>query len=880
MDATHHALADLVRSSRAGVGFHDLQGRCRARARDPRTLVVTGSFPKGLYQMALETAAGTFPVDSLMLHLKEWPTLATVEAGPFDFDHTTYRMAVPTFRVTVDTRDCGLVWCEVPSPADVRARRIRAVWGIPIDRPGEHEIVLTQPGDDTRLRWADVERVVLQVDPRRSAPLGGLSRVRAARPRLFTNPEQLDALTRRRDPVQQAMLEDLRGQLVSGADGTYVHRTVTAALVGRVTGETRWADEAVARTLDLCAKPYWGYHDVPEVMGWNNDRDTGMRLFETAVAYDWLHERFTPAQRQDVRAKLAYHADLADRVTHIQKGYWYTRSNEAHGQGLWFGFACAALALVGDDPRAEAWLDWVHGNMLDALAHMPDDGITEWPVFNAQWLILTTVLLERATGRRLRGRMPFLRRFAPSIGKLRGCAALGTSRADKLPMLLFWLARRLRDGRAQADALAEAGLSDPTARPDAPPLDPLAIVAYDPRLDASRPSRPADALCSENGTVLCRDVGSRAEFVFRCGTPLTPRHHDGHEWIAQAWFRCQHGGSFGWHVGGRELVPLAVAGYRVRTRDANVVTINGAGHRMDARWLGAAIPVEHTGRTEWFASGAGVTFCHANVAPAYMPESGVRHLTRRWVFFHRSCMLVLHDVVATTEPCRLAWHVHTRGQWRRLDPLAFVAEVDGQRLAIRALAPNGDRAGAMASVGNVLAEVGPTHYVPPYSLGLNAYKTLEWQPEVHRRRVQPPDFQELTYGLADPADRWDFVTVMGPDVDRVMAARRDDSGGGTVVSLGPVGEVCWSPDGPTPIDALGADVDADLVVHRAAQHGGGRWVLFGTRHVRGNAYCHAWDEPVDLIWDPRREAPQVIGRRTPRSPRPSPAHGRAKEGER
>jgi hypothetical protein len=31
----------------------------------------------------------------------------------------------------------------------------------------------------------------------------------------------------------------------------------------------------------------------------------------------------------------------------VQKGYWYYRCNEAHGQGLWFGLACAAMALRG-----------------------------------------------------------------------------------------------------------------------------------------------------------------------------------------------------------------------------------------------------------------------------------------------------------------------------------------------------------------------------------------------------------------------------------------------------------------------------------------------------------------------------------------------------
>ena len=850
-------LSCLVRSSRAGVGLHDLKGRCRARVGEGAEFRITADLRKGLYEMTLVTAPGTFPVESLMLDLKEWPTLDTVPAGPFDFDHTTYRMAVPTFRVSVDGRDCGLVWCEVPSPDDLHQRRIRALWGFAVDTHGIHHITLTVPDDEPRLRWSDIERVVLSNDDRRAVPLGETSRLWSVRPRLFTDSEQVRRLGEQRAPVQQAILDNLTRQLESGTDGTYAHRTVTAALVGQVINEPRWLDEAAQRTLALCARPYWGYHDVPEVMGWNNDRDTGMRLFETAVVYDWLYDRLTDAQRRTVRTKLAYHADLADRVTRLQKGYWYTRAHEAHGQGLWFGFACAALALLGDDPRADVWVEWIHGNMLDALAHMPDDGINEWPVFNSQWLILTAMLLERATGRRLRGRMPFLRHFAPNVGRLRRSGLMRVVREDKLPALLFYLARRHRDRRAQADALDEAALLATRPGQPTPDLDPLCLLAYDPCLCPSRPSRQAAALCSENGTVLCRGARDRVQFVFRCGTPLTARHHQSHVWIAHAWYRCPHAGSFSWHVGGHDMVPLAVPSYRVRTRDANLITIDGAGHRMDGRWLGSAVALEHMARIEHFAAGQGVTFCHANAAPAYTPECGLRQMTRRWVFLHEPGVVVMHDTVDTDAARRLAWHVHTGGRWQEVGPLGFATDVSGQRLAVRSLASD------VAGTG-LTAEVRPTCYVPPYSLGLNAYKTRDWQPEAHQRHRRPPDFEELTYSPAAPTCHWEPVTVMTADVELALAATRSDDDGTTVVSLGSAGAVQWCRTGPMRIDALGATVEAEMVVRPRPDGAARRWHLFGTRRIERHARTQTWDDPVDLVWDPNADTPREL-------PRPAPA---------
>jgi len=862
------AAALFVRSTLAGAPLHDVMGRWQARQTGPKTLVLRGPLPAGLYELALATEPGTFPSESLMLELTEWPTMATVPAGPFDFDHTDYRMVVPTFRVAVDDRDGGLAWCEAPTPEDMRDRRIRGRWGIAVEGAGEHEIRLELPADDDRLRWADLSRIELRDDGRFSAGVGDVRALASRRPRLFTDAEQLESLRAERDPNQQTIFDALVGHLESGADGTYLHRTVKAALVGLVTGESRWIEEAIGRTLELCERPYWGYHDVREVMGWNNDRDTGVRMFETAVVYDWLHDRLTDEQRQLIRDKLAYHAELADRVTHLQKGYWYTRTTEAHGQGFWFGFTSAALALLGDDPRAEGWLAWAHGNMLDALTHAPDDGIVEWPVFNAQWLILTAMLLERATGRRLRGRLPFLRNYAANCGKLGRTAVLHAGHNEKRSLLLFWLAGRHRDRRAQADALAE--MQWLLARADNPEqqLDPFVLLAYDPSVAPSKPSRPAAALCSQGGTVVCRDSGNGTGFAFCCGTPLTPRHHESHVWLAQAWVRPQHAGSFGWEVAGQPVIPIHVPTYRGRTRDANLITVDGEGHYGDGRWLGSAIPLSRVSRIEHFAAVPGVTYCHGNAAPSYTEASGVKQLTRRWVYLHKAGLVVMHDTVATTGPRELAWHTHTVGQWRQAGSLAFVADGKGSgylfrdeegtrtpadiELAVRMLPADGDA---------VTAEVSPSHYVPPYSCGgLNAYKTLDWQKEAHKRMKQPPDFLELIYRPEGTVSRWECVTVMGPDTKAVLGATRSDKDGVTEISLGRAGAVLWSADGAIRVEALDAEIEAEMVIRTGPESRPGRWLTLGTRQVRQSGQSESWNTPTDLVWPSTGKAPRKIGR--------------------
>ncbi len=839
----YDALVELVPSSCPTRVFHDLMGRAQAGLRDAKTLWLRTQLKPGLYLMELETRPGTFPSETMMLDLKQWPSLTTVPSGPFDFDHTQYKMQVPVFRVHAGARDCGLAWCEVPSPDDMRDRRIRAAWGVEIESADEQVITLEIPGDENRLRWCDVARLTIHNDHRYRLPVTPIRKATGLRrPRLFADAQLFQQLMTERDPVQQALIDNLCAQLDAGRDGTYVHRTATAALAGLLTGNQKWIDEAITRTMQICELPYWGYHDVKEIMGWNSDRDAGMRLFETAVVYDWLHDRLTDVQRETIRSRLTYFAAYVDKITHLQYGYWFTRAPEAHGQGLWFGFGCAALALLDDEPRAGRWLEWMHGNIHEALIHAPADGISEWFVFNVQWLILSALLLERAMGRRLSGSFPFLRGFSKNI--LRFVKPHG----DKLPLLLFYLADRGRDGGAQADALVCARLF-PEAKPLADAgLDPLTVLAYNPAIRPSRPTRRPKAAVSEGGVVACRDAAGDVGFTFRCGTPLTPRQHRQHTWNTQSWYAVSHSGSFSWTLRGQEAVPLQIGSYRKETHHANVVSIDGAGHRLDTRYLGGRIPLEQVSRIEQAVATPAFTYCHADSSAAYTDTCDIRRLFRRWVFFHGPALLIMHDLVEMTRPHLPAWHLHTTGAWRKTGAGSFVGEREGIRLAVRAFCP-----GASAALTHA---VSPVEWVPPYGYGLNDYKTRDWQPEMYANRRQPPDYQELTLRPPGPVMHWELITVMGPDPDDVARTAMRERSGGTAVD-GPSGSVLWSAGAPLEIGRLQQTVEADAAVQEGDGKRPGRLTLLGVRGWASQADPEG-SAPVHLVWQPNAARPTLL----------------------
>lgn len=784
---------------------------------EPECLILTGHLPAGGYVLEFVTRADAFPVETLMIPLVEWPSLERMDCGPFDFNHTAYGMVVPTFRLHVDGRDCGLVWCEVPAPEDMAARRVRAHAGFRVDFTGEHRIEIIRSPDEQRLDFASIERIWLRPDIRTDQPLDTQRHEPSARPRLFLGEGQLPSLRNGTlDATQRTILDNLRHQLESGHESTYAHRTVTAALVGLVDDDQRWTDHAIDRALQTCDREVWGYHNVPEVMGWNNDRDAGMRLFEVAIVYDWLHDRLSEQQRQRLRERLSYFAAIVARITRIQFGYWYTRSHEAHGHGVWFGLVCASIALLDDDANASEWLAWSHGNICDAMAYTPQDGIVEWSIFNIQWLVMAVLGLERYRGGRLKADDASLRNFARNIMHHDQSAALGLGRHSVLPLLLLAIASSRGDQRAQADGIAQI------SRAHDQWFHPLTLLAYDPTLQPATPTVPSLAARSENGQFVCRTSDADVQFIFRCGTPLTRRHHEQMTWNAQAWYKPLHAGSFMWTLGGREIVPAIIKGYRPLTRHANIMTIDGAGHPQDARPIGGRTPLDQTPRIHSFHHTGDLTYCSTDMSASYTAACDVQKLRRQWVFLHASGVLVIHDLVEMRQPHLPAWNLHANGLFEQTDDL-IRTQHEGQALAVRYGQP------ADAADAGLTVAMGRTHYVPTYTQGLNRYQTMDWQPEINMERT-PPDYGELRIHPGMPVRRFVLITLIGPDREAVRHARWVEHEHGTGFAVPGSATVLW-PSTSVPIPGISPTSSASAIVRQSEAHPQ-RTIWFGVEASR------------------------------------------------
>ncbi len=101
---------------------------------------------------------------------------------------------------------------------------------------------------------------------------------------------------------------------------------------------------------------------------WEKDdvRDLGLAhmLMGNAIAYDWLYTKLTPAERTTIRTAIGFHAERMHEASvspmNTTWNNWWTSSYmQNHFSINHSGLGIAALALHGEDSRAQKWLDRV-----------------------------------------------------------------------------------------------------------------------------------------------------------------------------------------------------------------------------------------------------------------------------------------------------------------------------------------------------------------------------------------------------------------------------------------------------------------------------------------------------------------------------------------
>lgn len=470
----------------------------------------------------------------------------------------------------------------------------------------------------------------------------------------------------------------------------------SGALAFAVTGDKVHAERAIRWMLAHAAVDVWGtgYRS-------NVDLAASWYLYHIALGYDALHGQMTEAERNAIRAGMADHA----RAIYVsldpgrRDPFTYDQN---HVYIPTVALSAGALALLGEEPEAEAWLRRAAAVMDRCRYVLGDDGWyyegSGYFFYAMHWHLRYADLMERATGRRLHD-LPALRdawRFVaavvlpgpPSVFDLGDTDSWRNNvRGDHTMThhtMLWGVASSLRSGEAQAVGdmvFARKGERDYPAS---------AFLWFDPALKpaALEKIKPYHHF-ADHGYVSWRTGWGEDDtaYVFRLGPP------EGHAATAKLpllkdW-RMNGGhvhadiGSFRMYA--RRTYLAGGTGYTAEkwTRDHNTVLIDGVGQASDGTYHNerhypydrlnkAKLDSVHLSDDLGFASGEyGAVYPEPKVGTPSLRRSVL--MTRRW-------MLVVDDLNSPRDH-KLTWICHSDEAFERAGE-ALVARRGPAALAV------------------------------------------------------------------------------------------------------------------------------------------------------------------------------------------------------
>lgn len=236
----------------------------------------------------------------------------------------------------------------------------------------------------------------------------------AARPRLLFFASDRDELRRKAreyPALWQPVLENARRVLDPAAtpspeDVTHgknywrIECVQSAALAWFVTGEAGYRDGAIRWLLAHCREPVWGTNFRP-----NLDLQASWYLYYLSIAYDLLHGEMTAADATVIRAGLASHAKaLFDDFDPVARTHPISY-DQNHTYTPIVALTAASLALLGEEPAADAWLARARAVLRRCRYVLGEDGYyyegTGYWIYSLHWHVRAAELLGRATGEKL-----------------------------------------------------------------------------------------------------------------------------------------------------------------------------------------------------------------------------------------------------------------------------------------------------------------------------------------------------------------------------------------------------------------------------------------------------------------------------------------------
>lgn len=829
--------------SRPGdVELIDIAGRITDIEASKHRLCVNLSLPAGWYRGRLGTVPGSFDMSTAMIDMVRVPDGKRVPVGPWDLDHLHNVMAMPMARTYVNGNLKGGLWFSMPGPQEIAEARLTAEFGFEA-HDGANELVLEliEP-DRLRMGWDRLSFLELREDDRCPVPLEPAT---ASHPRIFLHPHEVASVHERwRDNPE---FERLRKQLstedlvflTDNSQGTLE----LACLFYAITGDATIGARARERVLELAHAPTWSGRPDPLLMGGDNDRRISLRLYLTALGWDYLQPLLSELDRSALLAKAEEYIGKMYDFTLLQRAYMGCPAIDPHSLGAWNGAAIACMAFFDELAIARRALPLFHGLFCESLKLFPGSGKAAWATYFPFHLVLYLAAAHTFGGKR-----PELdaSAFLDHLGE----ALLASFEAPNSQELQRGL--RTREHRfltaflcrfhttagiesiyrafVERERLAAGevayGIFDLLYAP--PASGPI----------ASFPDRPL--LAKDVGDIVATVRGEHTVGVSVSGGPkagrsavfqLMPQNRE----FAPAM------GAFEITVDGTPVICNINMGlYGLNSALTNAMCFEDGGVLTNGQYLNGAVPPECCGILRRCLIDDRYLYAHIVVTFALDPKLRVERADRVLVLDRKTGIILLSDAFKGQRPIRFATHLHCSGSVTKIGEGQYRL-TGGQANRIAGI-KGGSKGLDDAERGEIFVQIlsspaaarvlveEPT-WVPGYIYGLNN----TGREELSDGRF--PRYRRWRLEAGEPVTNGSFLIALGPRPGDAKFANR-------VVDLPQGGHIHL---GDTHAMALGVTCDCEcLLWDDDAQ----RLTAIGLRRLRHGSSELAFGLPVDVNYKP------------------------------
>jgi hypothetical protein len=651
------------------VEFIDVTGRVTDIQANAYRLSIRLNVPVGLYSGRFETIPNAFDMSTAMIEMVRVPDGKRVPVGPWDLDHIRKVMALPMIRTYVNGKLKGGLWFSVPGPEQISQGRLSADFGFEAQE-GENELVLELiERDRDRMDWGRVASFELRRDDRRILPLLPAS---DKHPFIFLSAEEAERVRKRWEGTAEfsALQERLRTEdlvfLTDNSQGTLE----LASLVYALTGDETIGARAKARIMELAHAPTWSGRPDPLLMGGDNDRVIGMRLYQIALAWDYLQPLLDSADRDAILAKAEEYLQKIYDFTLLQRGYMGCPAIDPHSLGAWNGAAIACMAFYHEVAIARRALPLFHGLFSDSLTLFPASGKAAWATYFPFHLVLYLAGAHSFGGKR-----PELSSsaFLDHLGE----ALLASFEVPNSQELQRGL--RTREHRFLTAFLCRF---HPT-----PGIEPMyrAFVEkerkatgevvlgifdllYAPESNgeiAPLPDRPLFA--KDVGDLIAKSRGEQVIALSLSGGPKAGRN--------AIFTLMPHNREFAPSLGALEvtidrtpvLCNINMGLYGLNSALTNTMCFEDGGAVTNGQYLNGAVPPESCGVIRRCLVNERFIYAHIVITHALDPRLQVRQADRIFVFDRKSGVILLSDAFEGARAIRFATHLHCSGSVTELE---------------------------------------------------------------------------------------------------------------------------------------------------------------------------------------------------------------------